>query len=348
MALPASGQLKQTATKEINFVDATLDPINSVASKADPWGADTEIAVGETMDGKALSTNHKIQKVVVGLPNLTHSYLADLDVLLTGPGSKGVVLLSDVALNQSVGSVNLSIEDGKTPFPTGASPAVSSGSYAPTDYNVPPPVDDYLDANYTPPLGTALSAFKGMAARGSKWRLYALDDRFNDRGNMGRWELTLYIDPIVTISNKTDQEVTVDNTITIGRNPDGSPSMFEDTAYRIPVNINDPDTAHANITVSVVDISDTTIIPKDASASAGWSVERPASGNDWTVVLKTAAHKFGNLTCRIKVDDGVNPVYFPLNVRIAPLNDAPVVDKVKAKNSDGNFVENYNLKANQG
>lgn len=348
MALPASGQLKQTATKEINFVDATLDPINSVASKADPWGADTEIAVGETMDGKALSTNHRIQKVVVGLPNLTHSYLADLDVLLTGPGSKGVVLLSDVALNQSVGSVNLSIEDGKTPFPPGASPAVSSGSYAPTDYNVPPPVDDYLDANYTPPLGTALSAFKGMAARGSKWRLYALDDRFNDRGNMGRWELTLFIDPIVTISNKTDQEVTVDNTITIGRNPDGTPSMFEDTAYRIPVNINDPDTAHANITVSVVDISDTTIIPKDASASAGWSVERPTSGNDWTVVLKTAAHKFGNLTCRIKVDDGVNPVYFPLNVRIAPLNDAPVVDKVKAKNSDGNFVENYNLKANQG
>lgn len=355
MALPASGQLKQSATQSIEFKDATLDPINSVPSKADPFGV--KIEVGETMAGMPLSTSHKIQKVAVRLPGLTHSYLADLDVLVAGPDGLGVMLMSDVALNQAAGNLDLTIRDGATTFPVGVVPPLASGNYSPGNYpsNDPSDPDAFPDAAFTPPAAANLGVFSGKNARGTTWRLYAMDDRFNDKGNMGPWELQLWIQPILTISNKTDQQVSPADTITIGRWVDGDgktrASMFEDVAYEIPVVVNDPDTAPANITMSVVDISDVNIIP-NAQADEGWQITKPSDNTpgtrEWKVRLKTKANQFGNLTLRIKVDDGGGTiVYFPLNVVVEDVNDKPTITKLE-RFVDGAWSETSTIVANQG
>ena len=323
MALPASGQLKQSASEGINFIDATLDPINSVPSKAAPYGL--EIKIGSTVGGATLLDGHKITRVAVRLPNLTHSYLADLDIMLTGPDGLGVVLMSDVALNQPAGNLDIVVrDDASLSFPAGLTPTVVSGSYKPTNLS---PSDEPFPDSGSPSIQAALNAFVGKKAKDTSWKLFALDDRFTDRGNVGPWELQLWVAPIVTISNRTDQSVSPADTITIGLNPDATPSAFEDEAYNIPIEVNDPDTAVSDITMSVVDISDKNIIP-DAQADEGWQVTKPTSGNIWTLRLKSKLNASGNLTLRVKINDKVTDTFFPLNVRIAPRNDPPVITKV--------------------
>lgn len=333
-SLPAFGQLTQTAPSGITFVDATLDPVNSIPSRGSPYGV--EIKIGSTMAGKTLRPEHTIQRVGVVLPNLSHSYLADLDVLLTGPNNGKVVLLSDIALNQTVSGVNLTIRtDTGATFPDGLTPPVSSGTYRPKNNNPDAPAADETFPDVAGPYSTDFSAFVGQNPIDKSWKLYTLDDRYRDDGSMGPWQLQLWFDPYVTISN-----VVAGGALTI--------NMKEDEDYIIPVVIDDPDTAASGITVAVTGISNTGLIPNEKDKSPGWSVSAPTSGTTWNVRLRGAANQHGALTANIEVKDGVGTRNFPISIVIAPVNDTPTITALNGLKPSGGYEGTNILRAVQG
>ena len=96
-----------------------------------------------------------ITKVTVTLHGLTHTYLADVDVLLVAPSGQSLLLLSDAGLSlpdvPAVADLTLTFDDaaaGPVP-PEGA--ALTSGSYRPTD--VPSGRRRLPGARAAPPAG---------------------------------------------------------------------------------------------------------------------------------------------------------------------------------------------------
>ncbi|MBA3709453.1 MAG: hypothetical protein H0W83_11625 [Planctomycetes bacterium] len=128
------------------------------ASAATPYPA--QITVGG-LDGQ------KIAKVRVTLNNISHDNLADVDVLLVGPGGQSVVVLSD--FGGAVSGLSLAFDDDALATLSG-SPI--SGSYKPTE------AGGFLDPFPAPaparPYGSTLSAFTDTDPNGV-WSLYVVD-----------------------------------------------------------------------------------------------------------------------------------------------------------------------------
>ncbi len=149
----------------------------------------TAVPYPSTMNVAGLT--NPVTKVTVTLNNLTHSWLADLDVLLVGPGGQKLMLMSDAGTEAPGGTpannVTLTFSDTA---PTGISQGASlvSGTYTPTDFGA----DDNLPGPAPArPYGTALSAFNGINPNGN-WMLYVADDASGDSGNIaGGWSLTI-------------------------------------------------------------------------------------------------------------------------------------------------------------
>jgi subtilisin-like proprotein convertase family protein len=150
--------------------------INDLAAGT-PYPA--QITVG-ALDGQ------KIAKVRVTLSNITHPYLADVDVLLVGPGGQSVVLMSDCGGGSASGAT-LAFDDDAFAV---LGPAVPiSGSYTPTDRM------GFTDVIPSPaparPYGSTLSAFVDTDPNGV-WSLYVVDDLYGDSGSIaGGWQLDI-------------------------------------------------------------------------------------------------------------------------------------------------------------
>lgn len=124
-------------------------------------------------------TTGVIARVRVTLQGLTHSFPDDLDLRLTAPSGRTVVLLSDVGGSVPASDVTLILDDDATsdlPHGDGAT-GLSSGSFRPRNqlqdvlFNVgalPMPSPDQ-------PHGGTLAWLRGEPANGN-WRLYAWDD----------------------------------------------------------------------------------------------------------------------------------------------------------------------------
>jgi len=119
-----------------------------------------------------------ISKVRVTLKNLTHSYPADLDMLLVGPTGQSLVLMSDVG--------------GTSPGVTNVSLTFDDDVAATLDPLVNPPTGTYQPANAgggdtfpapapAPSPATSLSVFNGTSPNGV-WSLYIVDDLGGDAG----------------------------------------------------------------------------------------------------------------------------------------------------------------------
>jgi uncharacterized repeat protein (TIGR01451 family) len=139
-----------------------------------------------------------VNNVTVTLSNLNHSFPADLDVLLVGPGGQKVVLMSDAGASIGVTNAVLKFDD-TSPVQLPQEGPIVSGTYHPTDYTDLPPAD--VDAFPLPapagPYATALAAFNGQAVNGL-WSLFVLDDFAGDNGRIaGGWHLSFStIDPL--------------------------------------------------------------------------------------------------------------------------------------------------------
>jgi extracellular elastinolytic metalloproteinase len=118
------------------------------------------------------------------LNGFSHTFPADVDVLLVGPTGQTVVLMSDVGGGTDVTGIDLTFSDSGAPMPG----VLTTGTYVPTNigtgdiFPMPAPAG---------PHGTTLSGFNGLNPVGT-WSLYVLDDAAADVGSLsGGWTLIL-------------------------------------------------------------------------------------------------------------------------------------------------------------
>lgn len=128
-----------------------------------------------------------INTVTVTLHGLSHTFPADLDILLVGPNNVGVVLMSDAGRDHDLAAVDLTFADAAT-AKLPRLDAIATGTYQPTDH-VENQADSYPAAPAAP-YATALSAFSGISPNGT-WSLYVVDDAVDDMGALaGGWSLS--------------------------------------------------------------------------------------------------------------------------------------------------------------
>ncbi len=127
--------------------------------------------------------------VTVSLLGLTHTFPADIGVLLVGPSGQSVVLMANAGANCDVNAISLTFADGAPQLPTDC---IATGTYSPTGlgnpaFGAPAPAAPY---------GNALSLFSGTSGNGT-WSLFVIDDAFLDSGAIaGGWSITFTPTPI--------------------------------------------------------------------------------------------------------------------------------------------------------
>jgi subtilisin-like proprotein convertase family protein len=190
-----------------------------------------------------------ISNVTVTLQNLSHTYPADIDVLLVGPAGQKAVIFSDVGGGGDVNSVTVTLSDAAATALT-ATGQIVSGTFKPT--NVEPGETGELDNFSAPapggPYGTALSTFNGVGANGT-WSLYVVDDGPGDLGSFaGGWSLT-----ITTVSGNGSAAPMISDI--------GDQWTTTNTAIAaIPFTMNDMDRPVDNLTLSAPS-SNPTLVP---------------------------------------------------------------------------------------
>ncbi len=162
------------------------------AATATPYPSTIPVA---GVDASAVDVN-------VTLSGFTHTFPADVDVLLVSPGGQSVVLMSDVPRDDPVcGSdavgLILTFDDAAAgPIPLDS--ALTSGTYQPTNNNTyvtncapGPDVDAFPGPAPTSPYGSTLAAYNETNPNGT-WSLYVLDDGGGDSGSIENgWSLDI-------------------------------------------------------------------------------------------------------------------------------------------------------------
>ena len=127
-----------------------------------------------------------VNKVTVKLSGFSHTYPADVDVLLVGPNGQKVLLMSDAGGSFSASGLNLTFDDAATAGLPDTAQLVS-GSFRPTDYA---PADSFPAPAPAGPYASTLSAFRGFSPNGV-WSLYINDDTDINFGNIvNGWTLS--------------------------------------------------------------------------------------------------------------------------------------------------------------
>jgi subtilisin-like proprotein convertase family protein len=147
-----------------------------------------------------------VDLVLDGLANVV---LADLDLLLVGPGGQRAVVMSDAGTFTPLPQLNLVLDD-EAAYPLfsvpgasldslpadavrqGPMPAVFSAAFRPRDFDEPGAAPDLFSAPApdTTGAGSALSVFDGTDPNGP-WRLFAMNDGWHSGGWLSGWSLRL-------------------------------------------------------------------------------------------------------------------------------------------------------------
>jgi len=150
-------------------------------------------------------TGSYVTKVTVQILGFAHTFPADVDIVLVGPGGQNAILMGNVGtenLPQSATNINLTLDDdaaSSMPMDTD----LVSGTFRPTqrnafqfDFPAPAPANSNL-------MGPFLANFKGTDPNGT-WRLYVVDDTDPDSGVItGGWSLTITTAPVLLSISKT-------------------------------------------------------------------------------------------------------------------------------------------------
>jgi subtilisin-like proprotein convertase family protein len=136
-----------------------------------------------------------ITNVAVTLTNLSHTFVADIDVLLVSPtGAKFIVVSDAGGGGPGVTGVTYTFNDSAAAImPTTPQ---ASGTFRPTNYTTgdtfaaPAPAAPYLSPA-TAGTDTFATAFAGAAPNGT-WSLYVVDDAGGDLGSIaGGWTISI-------------------------------------------------------------------------------------------------------------------------------------------------------------
>jgi subtilisin-like proprotein convertase family protein len=132
-----------------------------------------------------------ISSITATLRGFTHTWPADVDVLLVGPTGQKAMIFSDVGGGNSLNNVTVTLSDSAASSLTAA--RITAGTYKPT--NIEPGETGELDSFSSPaptgPYTSSLSAFTGTNPNGP-WSLYVVDDGPGDQGSLaGGWSLSI-------------------------------------------------------------------------------------------------------------------------------------------------------------
>jgi len=122
---------------------------------------------------------------------VSHTFGADIDLMLVSPQGQGVMLMSDNCGSQTLSAVTFTFSDAAaSTLPAGAT--CSTGTYKPSNNATEIP-DNFPDAVTNDPASN-LSVFNGTDPTGF-WTLYAIDDNGGDAGTINSWEPDFEIEP---------------------------------------------------------------------------------------------------------------------------------------------------------
>lgn len=199
-----------TDTKAITVNAACSTTFTNTSAITIPAGAPTTTSGPATPYPSTIvvgGLKQTINGMSVTLNGLTHTFPADIDVLLVGPGGQKMIIMSDAGTSLDVNNITFTLADSAAALlPSGT--VLTEGTFKPTDhlpgadpFAVPAPAGPYSDPA---PAGTATfaSVFNGANPNGT-WSLYVVDDAGADVGNFsGGWSLT-FAPPANTFCNQT-------------------------------------------------------------------------------------------------------------------------------------------------
>lgn len=164
-------------------------------ARADTIGAINSNAISTPDSGQATlypSTNSilgfsgTITAVRVTLKNITHSFPADYDILLVGPGGQSALLMSDCGGGHALNNVTITFSELSPPLPDDA--LITSGTYRPTNFGG---ATETFPPNGPLSYPASLAVFNNTSPNGV-WRLYVVDDAGGNSGTIaGGWTIQI-------------------------------------------------------------------------------------------------------------------------------------------------------------
>jgi M6 family metalloprotease-like protein len=168
----AAPQVTKTITIAVGGAGQTFTAPASITIRDNTTATLYQSVVNVNMSGT-------ISKVVVALNGLTHTFPADLDILLVGPRGQKVMLMSDAGGGTNVSGTALTFDAAAAAMPQ--STAITGTTYKPANY------DTATDAFPAPapaaPYSTDLAVFNGTLPNGT-WSLFVRDDATGDVGQI--------------------------------------------------------------------------------------------------------------------------------------------------------------------
>ena len=190
---PGTHIVRQTVTRTFS----STQPIN-VPGGAPGVTQGPGIPYPSAIDVSGL-TNGTITDVNLTIDILSHSYVEDVDVLLSS-GVRRALVMSDVGSSHQVENLPLTLDDeAATTLPDGV---LNTGSYRPANLVAgdASPVDLFAAPAPTPDGSVALSTFDGANPNGT-WQLWINDDAQGDYGAIGGWSLQITAEIDVEVSD---------------------------------------------------------------------------------------------------------------------------------------------------
>jgi subtilisin-like proprotein convertase family protein len=127
--------------------------------------------------------------MTVTLRSLTHSFPADLDILLVGPTGTNVLLMSDAGGENDLAGVTLTFDDQAANMLPDSDP-IFPGTFRPSNYGIG---DVFAPPAPAEPFGTNLAVFNGSSPNG-QWQLFVYDDTAGDSGSISNgWSLRIVV-----------------------------------------------------------------------------------------------------------------------------------------------------------
>ncbi|MBK8473702.1 MAG: proprotein convertase P-domain-containing protein [Sphingobacteriales bacterium] len=275
---------------------------------------------GAMINDNAAATPSPLTLTVLGLPasgvtvasitlnGLTHTLTQDIDIYVQSPTATNVVLMSDIPDNSGVIDVDITLQDGGSPFPAD----IITGTYAPAN-------QDGGDPDNAPGgAGMLLSAFTGNA--NGTWNLFINDDTNTNTGTLESWSITFNVPTSTGISYQwsSNNGTSINNATTAAAN--SAPTT--NTTYSVTATGIGGCTATGSVSVTATALP-TVNDPTDQSVCAGsntTAVSFSGSGGatfSWTnntPSIGLAASGTGNIAAFSALNSGTSPITATITV----------------------------------
>lgn len=171
-----------TILSDTSFANASAITINDYAA-ASPYPSTITVS----------GFSGTVGKVRVTLTGVSHTFPADIGVLLVGPQGQSVVLMNSAGSGTGITNANLTFDDAAAGSLT--SGAIASGTYKPTDLDTG---RVFLAPAPARPYGANLAGFAGTDPNGD-WKLYVQGFFSGDAGSISDgWQLSISPLPLDT------------------------------------------------------------------------------------------------------------------------------------------------------